>query len=125
MREIPEKRVFMRRYTKVVDGKASGVVSLFTVDKSLHPIAVRCKLKVVSGFVSACTLSIGTNAATYNDLVLATALTGLATVSTFLAVPLISPVLVIAAGTLVRANVTVVAIGTTYSLELHLLGDEA
>jgi hypothetical protein len=114
----------IRRYTATMDGKTAGAVDLFTTVKAIHPLAIRTKLTVVSGLVSVCTLSIGTNAATYNNLILAVALTGLTTVGSYLQLTPVSPVLVIPAGTLVRANVTVVAVGTTYTLETALLGDE-
>ena len=86
------------------------------------PTLILLRVVAVSGFVSAATLSVGTNAATYNNIVPATATTGLNTVDQtwpILVVPLAPAV---ASGTGIRVNVTVASVATTLTADVWVLG---
>lgn len=59
-----------------LDGKSTGAISLFTNDtgRDLYLVDIRAVGNSISGLVTPPTLSIGTNGATYNNIISATAL---------------------------------------------------
>lgn len=93
-----------------------------TPDVRFLPTLVLFRVAVASGFVSAATLSVGTNAATYNNIIPGTALTGFNTADQLWGV-LVPPLAVaVSAGTGIRVNVTVAAVATTLTSDVWILG---
>lgn len=109
-----------------VNGKTTGATVVFTTldsTKLFFPYRIRIYLTNPSGVVTPPTISVGTNASSYNNMLAATALTGLTTSGTYLDFPIISPVTALAAGVDVNVNVTVGANATTYGFRVAVYGD--
>jgi len=69
------------------------------------------------------TISIGTNSTSYNNILVATALTALTTVDTILTIPLAAVSSLVASEGEIYANVSVAALGTSISATIDIIGD--
>lgn len=108
-----------------IDATATGATTLFTTragSARFYPTYAHVKLATVSGFVAAAALSIGSNSATFDNISVITALTGLSTANDFFRTILNAIPSSIAASTDVKANVTTAAIATTYTVDVFLVG---
>ena len=103
----------------------SFVIMTTNVDElfRFHPITLVMQLTAVSGFVAVPTISLGTNASNYDNLVPATALIGMSTVNDAIAFSIVGrPYPSMAAGTEIRLRVSVAANATTYVVKTMLPG---
>lgn len=117
--------------TPTFDAKVTGVKDLFdTMQTPFMPFFMVLHLRGVTGFTSVPTVSVGTNAPTYNNVLAATALTGLDAEGEYIRLPIGTELgssgafRGIAPGSSVslKANVTVAAVATTYDLEVCIVG---
>lgn len=109
-----------------VNAKNTGATLIFTtvdVNKLFFPYRVRVYATNLSGVVAPPTLSVGTNASNYNNIIPATALTGLTTNSTYIDILPTFPTASLASGVQVFVNVTGGANATTYGIRLAVYGD--
>ena len=117
--------------TSPINAKNTGVCDLFDTDPTpFMPLFLIVMLRGVSGFTSVPTISIGTNATDYNNILPATALTGLDSVGEYFRVPVgtavgtggvfrgMSPVSSVS----LKAKVTVAAVATVYDIEVQVVG---
>jgi hypothetical protein len=111
--------------------KNTGVQDLLdTAPTPFMPMFLIVMLRAVSGFTSVPTISIGTNAPNYNNIVPATALTALDAVGEYFRVPIGTAVgtggvfrgMAPESSVSVKANVTVAAVATTYDIEVQIVG---
>lgn len=94
---------------------STGVQTLFTTTGRFYPMSLMFELTSVSAFVAVATISFGSNAGSFNNILAASALTGVSTVNNILSFNLdLSVVSSIAASTNVGINVTVGATASTY-----------
>ena len=109
-----------------LDGTTAAATSLFTTENAgqrFYPTAAYVTLRSVSGFVTVATISLGTNAATYTNIVAAGALTGLSAANQYEPLTLVSGVVSsVAPNTAIFCNVSIGAVATTYKLDLDLVG---
>ena len=87
-----------------------------------HPMFAVIYLKTVDTMLAAATLSFGTNASTYNNIIAATAMTGLTTANDMFRSDITGVVASIASGTAIFVNVTVGATATTELIDVFLYG---
>ena len=117
--------------TQNFSGKVAGVHDLMDTDPTpFMPINMIVMLRAVSGFVSVPTVSIGTNAPDYNNILPASALTGLDAIGEYFRLALgtqigttgtyrgMSP----SSSVAIKANVTSAAVATTYDVEVQIVG---
>lgn len=104
-----------------VDCTATGATILATIEagRTFIPMFARVRLTSVAGFVSAPTISIGTNASAYDSIQPAIALTGLDTADEVYALSF--GTIVPAATADVYLNVTVAAFGS-YTVSVDIFG---
>jgi len=105
-----------------VDGKTTGATLIFTPTSKFTSTQVTVELTTVSGFISAASFSVGSNGASYNNILAITALTGLSTVNNYINVPIVSLSSTISAGTGIYVNVTTGATATTYIIKVSITG---
>lgn len=108
-----------------IDAKTATNTHLFTTDAGRKWVTVGAFIRctAASGVLTVATVSIGSNAATYTDLVAATALTGVTAADlTIPVLPVLSVPAIIAGGTAIHANVSVAATGTSQTLEVTIIG---
>lgn len=106
-----------------IDGKSSGSTLFFTSEVANY----RClylvlDLTTVSGLVTASTVSVGTNASSYNNLLSGTLLTALSSASSSIVIPMTGVAPDIAGATNIYLNVSGLAIATTYTFNATLVG---
>lgn len=109
-----------------VNLKNTGATLLFTqpnTQSSYFPFRIRVFSGNVSGITGAPTISIGTNASSYNNILAATALTGLTTAGTYIDYAPTYPLAPIAFNTSVFVNVTIGATGTTFGARIAIYMD--
>lgn len=110
-----------------VNGLATGATLIGTTEnagRDFYPLMAVVVANSVSGFVSSCALSIGTNGALYNNVLIlsAGALAGLSAAGQMLNIPITSAVARVAPNTGIHVNVTSLAVATTFNFHVHLLG---
>ena len=117
---------FYHRHTKFsIDAKTTGSTLLFTTksNERFYPTSITMEVTAASVIVGVCTLSIGTNSATYNNILAATALTGMTAANKVVSMNLTSLVIdSIAASTGVYVNITVGATATTKTIKITIHG---
>ena len=113
----------MQRFTvSGISGIVGSSTLLFTLTSRFTPTSLTLELTSVSGFISVATLSLGTNGASYNNIIAAAAMTGVVAANNLLTFPISALVSSVAAGTGVYVNVTVVAVSTTYIIKATITG---
>ncbi len=108
-----------------IDGKTTGVTTIATTvaGKRFYPLFVGAEVTTADTIAVAPTVSIGTNDASYNNLLTATALTGLTVVNALIGlVPITAAKLSVAPSTAIKANVTVGATATTCTIRVFAVG---
>ena len=105
-----------------VDGTAAAATLIFTPGSTFTPTNVVVTLTSVSGFVSVSSLSVGTNATSYNNILPISALTGLIGANISLNIPIVSAISSVSGGTGVFVNITTPAVATSFVLEVSVLG---
>lgn len=109
-----------------VDAKTTGSTLIGTTDSTLRFRPVRAIFEITSAtaVVGVATVSVGTNASSYNNVLVASALTGLSTVNTSLIFNLSLAVLTsITVSTGIYVNVTIGATATTCVFKVSVIGD--
>jgi len=105
-----------------IDGKTTGSTLLFTPISQFTPVSVTTELNSVSGFVTVASYSIGTNGASYNNILGISALTGVLAANNLLNFPVVTLVSSVASGTGIYVNITSGAVATTYVLKVSITG---
>lgn len=108
----------------VINAKTTGAGTIFTTGTSqqIGFTGALFQCSAATAITVACTISIGTNSTTNNNIMAATTLTGLITLGQTLYIPFTSVISRVAASTAVGYNVTVAATGTSQSITISLLG---
>jgi len=109
-----------------VNVKNTGATLIFTnadSTKLFFPFKIRVYGTNIVSPVTPATLSIGTNASNYNNILSSVSLTGLVTTGTFIDYLPTYPISTISAGTDVYVNVTVGASATTFGVRIAVYGD--
>jgi len=102
---------------------STGVQTLFTTAARFYPMTLLFELTSVSAFVTVATLSFGSNGGSFNNILAASALTGVSSVNNILTFNLdLSVVSSIATSTAVGINVTVAAVASTYTGKFIITG---
>lgn len=107
-----------------INGMVSAASLIDTTENNarrFYPLLVICQAANVSGLVSVATVNIGTNAATYNDIA-TIVLTGVNATNKYLPVSMAAALSSVAPNTGIYVNVTGIAVATTYTLNVHILG---
>jgi len=107
------------------NGKTTGPVKVGTTangTQSFYPLILVTAITSASAIITPMTLSLGTNASSYNNLIAATLMTGLTSLSQMLQTGVTGAVGKVAPGTDVYINVTSGATATTATAEAHLIG---
>lgn len=106
--------------------KSTGATAIQTSENGTQrfmPLQVIIECTAASAIVGAATISVGTNASSYNNLLAATALTGVTAANNMLGfnLPLVATSSV-AANTAINVNVTIAATGTSQVARVDILG---
>lgn len=106
--------------------KSTGATAIQTSENGTQrfmPLQVIIECTAASAIVGAATISVGTNASSYNNLLAATALTGVTAANNMLGfnLPLVATSSV-AANTAINVNVTLAATGTSQVARVDVLG---
>lgn len=109
-------------YAADVDGTTTASTPIFTAPQGFAISEIQAILKTVSGLSIVCTLSIGTNASSYNNIKSAVALTGLSAANSVLQISTPNPVAIVNTGETVYAKVTIASTATTYDLQIVIIG---
>lgn len=111
---------------KSIDGKAVAATKIGTTvndGRKFIPMFAIFHVTAATAIVTPCTLSIGTNSSTYNNILAATALTGMTAIDLVMQLGMNAAASsVVAANTDIFANITVGATGTSISIDVTLLG---
>lgn len=110
-----------------IDLKAAAATLIFTtanIGKRFRPRKVTVECTAANTFAVACTLSVGQNSATYNDVLAASAITGVLAVNTMLAFNTdLVAIVTVAPNTGVYVKVTVGATATTATGRVTVFGE--
>lgn len=109
-------------YVTGVVGTVQAATLIFTPAARFTPVSVVFELMSVTGFAVVATASIGTNSAAYNNLLVASALTGLSAANNIINFNVTALTSSVASGTGVYVNVSVAATATTYVLKVSIVG---
>lgn len=115
---------FMAITVENVDGTAAASTKIGTTDAGMQfvPIFVNVEVTALTGFVSVASLSIGTNATSYNDILVITPLTGVISANTILQVPANALLKSVPSATDIFVKITTGAIASSYTLRVSVLG---
>jgi hypothetical protein len=125
---MPELVLLLR--CSVISGLSTGAILLIETESTpLMPIFVVVYLRAVAGLTSVPTMSIGTNAPNYDNVIPAAVLAGLDVQGEYFRIPVgtalaggvfrgMSP----SSSVKLYANVTVAAVATTYDTEVQVIG---
>lgn len=107
-----------------IDGTSTGSTLIGTTAASdtFVPISIIAQLTSTTGFVTAASISIGTNSSSYNNILAITALTGVNANNYILNIPITTAIASIAASTGMYVKVTTGATATTYVLSISIMG---
>lgn len=117
--------LFPRAMAATTLATSTGVTVLGTSNvtgKVFVPTHAVFRCTVLTSFVSAATISIGTNAASFNNILAATLLTGLDGVGETFIVPLTGLCIAVANGNQPTANVTIAASAGSMQVQVALVG---
>lgn len=105
-------------------GTSTGATLIQTTDANLRfvPILIQIEATAITGLVTPASFSIGTNSATYNNLLAITAMTGITSANLMLQSNITALSSSVGASTGIYINVTTGAVGTTYTLRASILG---
>ncbi len=116
----------LERFTKTeINGKTTGAIKIGTTENGtqrFHALFVVVKTTSVSLFISAGSLSVGTNSASYNNVLPITLLTGMNTVNMVLKTDMVGAVNDIAPNTDIYVNITTGFLATTAIIEVTVFG---
>ncbi len=106
-----------------IDGTALGTTAIVTtnIGERFIPVYISVQLQSTTGFISAASLSIGTDGAVSNILPI-TALTGISSANLMLNLPLVVVLSSIAASTAISVKITTAATATTYVIKVAIIG---
>lgn len=105
-----------------IDGNTTGSTQIFVPTSQFTPLMLTFEATLVSGFVGVSSCSIGTNGASYNNILAISALTGVIATNNVLSFPLSLPISSVSSGTGIFVNVTIGALGTTYTTKVSIIG---
>lgn len=107
-----------------IDGTATGSTLIQTTDAGLRfvPLFVNVEPTTVTTFISVPSFSIGTNGATYNNILTITAMTGLTAANIMLQNNVLALASSIAASTGIYINITTGAVSAAYTMRATVLG---
>lgn len=116
-----------KQSTTGINAKNTGTTTIYTTEngtRNFYPSRIRFICTAGTLITIVPTISIGTNASSYNNILAATSLTGLTSASNSISYNVDALVIpVIAANTAIIANVTVGSTATTMTIEVHIFGD--
>jgi len=109
-----------------IDAKATGATTIGTTRDSgerFVPLYVVVELTAAAALTIVPTISVGTNGASYNNLLVATALTGISATNNvvILAIPP-SVITSVPPGTPIKVNITIGATATTATVRVDVVG---
>jgi hypothetical protein len=107
-----------------IDGKTTGVTTLFTTPNDgtrFYPHAIIVEATAATGVIAVASISVGSNGASYNNILPITALTGVSAANVVLVLPVTTGVS-IPANTDIKVSVTTGATGTTLTLKIIPIG---
>jgi hypothetical protein len=115
------------RYSIAVNALSGTAVLIATTEASMghfHPLFAAIKVTAVNTLVSVVALAIGTNSATYDNILTlaAAALIGLTAVDKMYPVMILPVIDSVAPSTGIYVKPSTLAVATTYTLVVHLLG---
>lgn len=122
---MAQNRPLERMIKGSITGTSSGSTVIGTTENGterFYPIFALMELTNMSGLISVATISLGTNSSTYDNIIPATVLTNLNAVNKFLKLDITSATASVAANTAIRINISGVAVATTYTLKVTIIG---
>lgn len=106
-----------------IDGTSTGTTNLFTTQVvNFRSMQLVIDLTSVSNFVTPPTISVGTNAGNYDNILPATILTGLSAGSTHILIQIEGIMPDIAQSTSVKLNISIAAVASTYTVDATIFG---
>lgn len=122
MNYYKEKRIFS---IAGVNAKNTGITTVFTTEngtQNFYPTAVYIESTAASSIATPISVCVGTNAASYNNIMAVSAATGLITSGLHMPLPLSVVTAVVPANTAIVANITIAAVGTSQTITIHVEG---
>ncbi len=124
---LPLGRQVVKRSTVVVDGKTAGATTIYTLEPAgglnFYPTQIVMRAVNINTAIIKPTFSVGSNASTYDNIATGSLLNTLTSLLGITAQPLnVSTSPALAAGTQIKANVTVGATATAYTFYIDILG---
>lgn len=106
-----------------INAKVGGTTVLALPPSRAMPVALVVNLDDVDTFLTPCTLSVGTNAPTYTNIAVATAISGLDSLAKGFVLTHTSPVVAAVLPTDdLRCNITIAATGTIVNIGVWVVG---
>lgn len=115
---------FMAMTVENVDGTATASTKIGTTDSGMRfvPIFINIEVTALSGFVTVASISVGTNATNYNDILAITPLTGLTSANTVLQLDANALLKSVPSATDIFVKITTGAVASSYTLRVSVLG---
>mgnify|MGYP001562302960 CR=1 FL=1 len=114
------------RFSKTnISAPSTGATLIGTTEngtQKFYTLHILVSVRTANTILAVATCSIGTNGATYNNILPATALTGLTAANMYLRSEILTATGSVNANTEIYVNITVAATATAKQIDLHLLG---
>lgn len=108
-----------------INAKNTGSTGIYTTETGLgrfYPVAVLFEATNTASVSIVATISVGTNASSYNNILAASGLAGLTSNNAIITFPLTAAAVSVPASTAIVMNVTVGATATTMTVSCYLIG---
>lgn len=107
-----------------IDGKTTGAIKIGTTSNigRFVPLFVNVEGTNISGFVTVASFSVGSNGASYNNILAISAMTGVIATNIVLQTNAAALLSSLPASTDVYINITTGAVGTTYTMRASVIG---
>lgn len=123
----PLTRELVKISTVVIDGKTTGATTIYTLEGSgslnFYPAQIVIRPVTITGATLKPTISVGSNASSYDNIATGSMLNTVTSLLGITSQPQnVSTSPALAGGTVIKANVTIGALATTYTFKIDILG---
>lgn len=109
-------------YGADVVGTSTGPTAVFTAPQPFVIFAIQAVTTSISGLILGPSISLGTNASSYNNILPIEVLTSLSALNNALMLTTTNPAYVMQTNDTLYVNVTTAAIATTYNFQIIVIG---
>jgi hypothetical protein len=123
---LPLNRTSIKKSSVIVNGKTTGAVPIYTLEQSnmsFYPTQIIIRAVNISGATLKPTLSVGTNASSYDNIASGSLLNSITSLLGITSQPQnVSTSPALSGGAVIYANVSIGALATNYTFKVDIIG---